>query len=148
MTLNDAQNRVIAELPDGADGIAMYEHLAALGRQAGPADDRLRTEAHALPGCQSQVWIRAAVSADKLRFEADSDSLIIRGILVLLLRVLNGHSPADVAQAELYFLDRAGLSRSLSPSRANGLATIVRHLQHLAGALAEQDSARDRSPPA
>jgi cysteine desulfuration protein SufE len=143
MTRDETQDRIIATLADLGDGLATYEHLVALGKEHAPEDARLRADEHALPGCQSQVWIRAALRDGRMCFEADSDSLIIRGILVLLLRVLNGRPPAHVAHADLYFLEKAGLSNSLSPSRANGVATIVKYMQQRAAALAAPDGDAD-----
>lgn len=132
MTLNEAQQQIIAEFAALDDGFARYEHLIALAKAHAPLDDCYKTDAYALPGCQSQVWIRPEMSNGHLHFDGDSDSQIIRGILILLLRVLSDRPPAEIATADLYFLKEAGLSDHLSPSRANGVATIVRHLQQQA----------------
>jgi cysteine desulfuration protein SufE len=135
MTRDEAQDRIIAEFSGIEDGIATYEYLVAVGKQHDPNDDRLKTDEYALPGCQSQVWLRSELRDGRLRFYADSDSQIIRGILVLLLRVLSGRAPAHVANTDLYFLKEVGLSSSLSPSRASGVATIVRHMRQRAADL-------------
>jgi cysteine desulfuration protein SufE len=135
MTLDEAQRQVIAEFSRLEDGFDRYEHLIALGKKHKSLDDRFKTGEFAMPGCQSQVWIRSELRDGQLHFHADSDSQIIRGILVLLLVVLSGRAPADVENADLYFLREVGLSSHLSPRRANGVATIVRHMQQRAADL-------------
>lgn len=135
MTVDQAQNQIIAEFAGIEDEFATYEYLIALGGDRAPADGHLRSDENALAGCQSSVWIRSEMREGKLYFEADSDSQIIRGVLVLLLRVFNGRTPADIAEADLYFLKEVGLSSGLSPSRANGVASMIRHMQQKAAAL-------------
>lgn len=136
MTIDETDAQIIAEFAARPDWLDRYEYLIGLGRQHPPADEQLKTEAHAMRGCQSQVWIRSELRDGKLCFEADSDSLIVRGILVLLLRVFNGRAPADIAGAVLRFPQQVGLTSHLSPARANGLATILRHMQQCAAELA------------
>jgi cysteine desulfuration protein SufE len=131
MTIDEAQQKIIAEFGDMDDWLDKYQHLVHLAREH-PSDDNLRRPDHALPGCQSQVWIRSEMHDGTVHFFADSDSRIVQGILVLLLRVLNDQPPADIAAADLYFLRETGLETNLSPTRANGVATIVRHLQQSA----------------
>jgi cysteine desulfuration protein SufE len=131
MTINEAQEAVIDEFSRLHDWLDKYEHLIDLGNKLTPSDEGFKIDRNALQGCQSQVWISGSVADGKLSFLADSDSLIINGILSLLLRVLNDHTPAEIAAADLYFLKEIGLSTNLSPARANGLAAIVRHLRRL-----------------
>jgi cysteine desulfuration protein SufE len=139
MTIEEADAQIIAEFAVHSDWLARYEYLIALGRQNAPTDHSLRTDVHALPGCQAQVWIRAELLDGKLSFQADSDSLITRGILALLLRAFNGHTPADVTGAKLRFPHEVGLTDHLSPARANGLATILSHIRQCAASYADHN---------
>jgi cysteine desulfuration protein SufE len=129
VTINEAQNKIIRDFAELDDWFDKYEYLIGLGKQHPSLDDQFKTDEYALDGCQSQVWIRHERNNGHLHFQADSDSVIIKGILSLLLQVLNDRPPADIAQADLQFLQEIGLINNLSPSRANGVATIVRHLQ-------------------
>jgi cysteine desulfuration protein SufE len=129
MTIDETQRRIIEEFSGLGDWLDRYEHLIRLGKAHEPLDDRFKTDEYAMPGCQSQVWIRTEMNDGRLRFHADSDSLIIKGVLVLLLRALDRRAPADVATARLYFLEEIGLTTNLSPTRANGVATIIKHMQ-------------------
>jgi cysteine desulfuration protein SufE len=131
MTIDEAQDAIIDEFVRLRDWLDKYEYLIDLGNKHNPPVEGFKIDRNALQGCQSQVWISVAVADGKLSFLADSDSVIIKGILALLLRVLNGRPPAEVATADLYFLKEIGLSTNLSPARANGLAAIVKHLRRL-----------------
>lgn len=131
MTIDEAQKAIIHEFARFHDRLGQYEHLIDLGTKLIPPDEGFRNDRNALQGCQSQVWISGAVADGRLSFTADSDSVIIKGFLVLLLRVLNDRTPAEIVSADLYFLKEVGLSTNLSPARANGLAAIVRHLRRL-----------------
>ncbi len=111
------------------DWLDRYEYLIGLGQDLTPMDKKFRTAEHALPGCQSKVWIRAELEADKIVFSADSDSVIIKGILALLLQILNRRPPEAIANADLYFIQATGLDSHLSPSRANGVRSIVKRLK-------------------
>jgi cysteine desulfuration protein SufE len=130
MTIDQIQDRIIEEFADHEDWLDTYGYLVSLGREHA-SDEGVRSEEHALGGCQSKVWIAAQRDGEVLRIRADSDSLIIRGILVLLLRILDGRRPGDIANADLYFLDSIGLNSGLSPTRANGLALIVKTLKDM-----------------
>jgi cysteine desulfuration protein SufE len=134
--MSAAQDEIVAEMSDLGDWLAKYEYLVARGRELSPAGAEIRTEEYAIPGCQSSVWIRAELRNGRVQLSADSDALITRGIIALLLRVLDGRSPREIAGAELYFLDRTGLRTHLSPARANGLAAMVRKIRASAEAWA------------
>ena len=138
MTISEAQDTIIEEFARLPDWFAKYEYIIDLGKKHNPPDDGLKDDRHALRGCQSQVWITAEVADNRISFQADSDSIIIKGILVLLLRALNNQPPAEVAAADLYFLKEIGVSTNLSPARANGLAAIVKQLRHLGAAAGAQ----------
>ena len=129
MKIDEIQDKIIDEMSMLDDWMDKYEYLIDLGRSFNPPDEQLKNEENALPGCQSNVWISAELKDNKVFFSADSDSVIIRGILALLLRVLNNQPAKDVIDSDLYFIDRIGLSTNLSPSRANGLASIVKQLK-------------------
>jgi len=131
-TIDARQDRIIGEINGRDDWFDKYEYLIALGKDLPPSGEGLKTDRYALKGCQSKVWVRAEVRAGVLQFSADSDSVITRGMLALVLAVLNGASPREVAHAELYFIEHTGLDRNLSPARANGLKTIAVHMQGLA----------------
>jgi cysteine desulfuration protein SufE len=131
MTIDEVQDAIVEKFGTLDDWLEKYEYLVGLGEELPPADEGLRTEKYALPGCQSRVWIRAERHEGMVRFAADSDSAITKGILALLLRVLDGRRPADIARADLYFLEKTGLSSGLSPTRANGVATIVGALKDM-----------------
>jgi cysteine desulfuration protein SufE len=132
MTLQEAQDAIVAEFTACGDTFEKYQHLIELGKRLPALDPRYRSERYALPGCQSQVWMAVQAHDGRLEVMADADSLIIRGILALLLRVVNGQVASEVATCELYFLDSIGLRGSLSPARANGVATIVEYIQQSA----------------
>lgn len=132
MTITEIQDQIIKEMSVHDDWLDRYEALIALGNEFGKLDEAHRTDEHRISGCQSAVWMITDVRDGRLHLRADSDSQITRGMLALLLRVFDGQSPAVVAEAELYFLDEIGLNNNLSPSRANGLSTIVRAIREAA----------------
>jgi len=131
-SIHEVQDEIIDEMGALDDGLERYRYLVTLGRALPPADKEIRTDANALGGCQTTVWIEAELREGMLRLLADSDAMITRGILSLLLRVLDGRPAAEVADAELYFLDRTGLRDHLSPARANGLAGMVERIRSYA----------------
>lgn len=132
MIINQTQDKIIEEFSPLNDWLEKYEYLIKLGKSLEPLDDELKTEENLLSGCQSKVWLKAELKNNKIYFFADSDTLITRGIIVLLLRVLNNQSPQDIVNAELYFIDKIGLSSNLSPARADGLTSIVKKIKSMA----------------
>ncbi|MFW6084490.1 MAG: SufE family protein [Gemmatimonadota bacterium] len=130
--LDRAQEEVVEEMAGLEDHLEKYRYLVELGRRL-DSPDGIRSEEHAVPGCQNRVWLRAELRDGRLRLFADSDALITRGIIALLLRVLDGRPPAEVVDAELYFLEETGLASHLSPSRANGLTAMVKRIRRHAG---------------
>lgn len=129
MTLNNSQDKIIEEFATLDDWFDKYEHIIKLGKELDPLDDKFKVEQNEVKGCQSQVWISSHVSDGKIRFLADSDALITKGLIALLLRVLNNKTPEDIVNTDLYFIGQIGLSSNLSPSRANGLASIVKYMK-------------------
>ncbi len=131
-SLHDAQDEIIAEMSGLADRLDQYEYLIAQGKALQAPDEGIRTDEYAIRGCQASVWVRADLVGGRLHLSADSDALINRGIIALLLRVLDNRPPAEILDADLYFLDRTGLRTQLSPARANGLGSLVKRIRELA----------------
>lgn len=133
-SIDQRQDRVIEEMVGFESSLEKYEYLVGVGRKL-ESPEGIRRDENAVPGCQARVWIRAEVEDGRLRFFADSDAMITRGIIALLLQVLDDQPPAEIAEAKLYFLERTGLSTHLSPSRANGLAAMVERMREYAGSV-------------
>jgi len=133
-SMSAVQEEIIAEMSDLEDWLSKYQYLVARGRELRVAGDAIRKEEYAIAGCQSSVWIRAEMEDGCVRLAADSDAMITRGIIALLLQVLDGRPPRKVAGADLFFLDRTGLRTHLSPARANGLAAMVQRIRTCAEA--------------
>ena len=129
MTINEAQDEVIEEFSDFTDWMDKYQLLIDLGNELQPLDPKYKTEDNLIDGCQSRVWLRAEMKEGLLYFTAESDALIVKGIIALLIRVLSGHTPQEIAEADLYFIGRIGLSEHLSPTRSNGLVAMVKQMR-------------------
>ena len=143
MTINELQDEVIEEFEDFTDWMDKYQMLIDLGNELTPLDEKYKTEQNLIDGCQSRVWIQCDCQDGLLIFTADSDALIVKGIIALLLKVLSGHSPKEILDAELYFIDRIGLREHLSPTRSNGLLTMVKQIRAYAVAYqAKQEEAQ------
>lgn len=133
MTINDTQNEIIEEFADLSDWMDRYGYIIELGNALPPFPDDKKTPTNLIEGCQSRVWITADRNPDgTIRFEADSDALIVKGIVSLLLKVLSGHTPQEILDADLYFIDKIGLSDHLSPTRSNGLVAMVKQMRNFA----------------
>lgn len=129
MTINEAQDEVIEEFSDFTDWMDKYQLLIDLGNEQAPLDDKYKTESNLIDGCQSRVWLQADYEDGRINFTAESDALIVKGIIALLIRVLNGHTPQEILDADLYFIDRIGLRDHLSPTRSNGLLAMVKQMR-------------------
>lgn len=129
MTINEAQDEVIEEFSDFTDWMDKYQLLIDLGNEQKPLDDKYKTESNLIDGCQSRVWLQADYEDGKIYFTAESDALIVKGIIALLIRVLSGHTPQEILDADLYFIDRIGLKDHLSPTRSNGLLAMVKQIR-------------------
>ncbi len=129
MTINELQDEVIEEFSDFTDWMDKYQLLIDLGNDLEPLDDRYKTESNLINGCQSRVWIHADYHDGVVTFSAESDALIVKGLIALLLRVLSGHTPEEILEADLYFIDRIGLKDRLSPTRSNGLLAMVKQIR-------------------
>lgn len=129
MTINEAQDEVIEEFSDFTDWMDKYQLLIDLGNELQPLDAKYKTEDNLIDGCQSRVWLQADMRDGLLYFTAESDALIVKGIISLLIRVLSGHTPQEIAEANLYFIERIGLREHLSPTRANGLLAMLKQMK-------------------
>ena len=135
MTVNEVQDEIIAEFSDLTDWMDRYAYIIDLGNTLPEYPDSKKTESNLIEGCQSRVWIDAErEDADKIHFEADSDALIVKGIVALLMRVLNDRTPDEILDADLYFIDKIGLKEHLSPTRSNGLVAMVNQIHNYAKA--------------
>ncbi len=129
MDINEIQDEVIAEFNDFDDWMDRYQLLIDLGNEQEPLDERYKTEQNLIEGCQSRVWLQADEADGKIIFRAESDAVIVKGIIALLIKVLSGHTPDEILNAELYFIDRIGLKDHLSPTRSNGLLSMVKQMR-------------------
>jgi cysteine desulfuration protein SufE len=130
MTINEIQEEVIAEFSELDDWMDRYAYIIDLGNALPPLDEKHKTPQNLIEGCQSRVWVNAELSADgKVQFEADSDAIIVKGIISLLIKVLNNQTPQDILDADLHFIDQIGLSEHLSPTRSNGLLAMVKQMK-------------------
>lgn len=129
MTINELQDEVIEDFSELSDWMDKYQMLIDLGNELEPLDEQYKTQSNLIDGCQSRVWLQCDEKEGKLYFTADSDALIVKGIIALLIRVVSGHTPQEIMNAELYFIDRIGLHEHLSPTRANGLLAMVKQMK-------------------
>ena len=129
MTINELQDEVIEEFSDFTDWMDKYQLLIDLGNEQPPLDERYKTESNLIDGCQSRVWLQADLVDGKIMLTAESDALIVKGIIALLIRVLNGHTPQEILDADLHFIERIGLRDHLSPTRSNGLLAMVKQIR-------------------
>jgi len=129
MTINELQDEVIEEFSELTDWMDKYQLLIDLGNEQPPLDEKYKTENNLIDGCQSRVWLQADYADGNIVFKAESDALIVKGIVALLIRVLSGHTPQDILDTELYFIDRIGLKEHLSPTRSNGLLAMVKQIR-------------------
>lgn len=130
--INKIQDEIIKEFSTLDDWLEKYDYLIKLGKNLNSSDKELKTDSNLMNGCQSNVWIKAELKNGKIQYQADSDSLITKGIISLLLRVLNDQYPNDIINANLFFIEKIGLNLNLSPSRTNGLMTILKQIKSYA----------------
>lgn len=129
MTINEIQDEVIEEFADFDDWMDKYQMLIDLGNDLGTLDEKYKTEQNLIDGCQSRVWLQCDYVDGKLVFSAESDALIVKGIIALLIRVISGHTPKEIRDADLYFIEKIGLKDHLSPTRSNGLLAMVKQIK-------------------
>ena len=128
-TINEIQDEIIDEFSGFDDWMDKYQLLIDLGNEQEPLDEKYKTESNLIDGCQSRVWLQADYEDGIVRFTAESDALIVKGIVALLIRVLSGHTPQEILDADLYFIDEIGLKEHLSPTRSNGLLAMVKQMR-------------------
>lgn len=128
-TINELQDEVIEEFSDFDDWMDKYQLLIDLGNEQEPLDEKYKTEQNLIDGCQSRVWLQADLVDGKIVFQAESDALIVKGIIALLIKVLSGHTPDEILNSDLYFIDKIGLKEHLSPTRSNGLLAMVKQIR-------------------
>ena len=129
MTINEIQDEIIAEFSDFDDWMDRYQMLIDMGSEQEPLEEKYKTEQNLIDGCQSRVWLQADLVDGRLQFRAESDALIVKGIVALLVRVLSDHTPQEILDADLYFIDRIGLREHLSPTRSNGLGAMLKQMK-------------------
>ena len=129
MTINQTQHQIVDEFSMFDDWMDRYQQLIDIGNDLKPLDPKKKTPQHLINGCQSKVWVEAELVDGKIIFAADSDAIITKGIIALLIRVLSGQSPKAILDADLYFIDRIGLKENLSPTRSNGLLAMIKQMK-------------------
>jgi len=129
MTIQEIQDDIIDEFSMFDDWMQRYEYMIELGKSLPIIEDRYRTDDNLIKGCQSRVWVHAELDGDRLRFTADSDAIITKGIIAILIRAFNDQRPRDIIDADTSFIDKIGLKEHLSPTRANGLVSMVKQLK-------------------
>lgn len=129
MTINEIEDQIIEEFSCYEEWLDKYAYLIELGKECPVIDEKDKTEDNLIKGCQSRVWLSCEFRDGTLRFKADSDAVITKGIISLLIRALDGQKPQDIASADLHFIDAIGLKEHLSPTRSNGLTSMVKQMK-------------------
>ena len=129
MTINEAQDEIIDEFEMFEDWMEKYEYIIQLGKDLPLIDEQYRKDENLIKGCQSRVWLHSEYKDGKIFFTADSDALITKGLVSMVIRVLSGHTPKEIADADLYFVDKIGLRSHLSPTRSNGLLSMLKQMK-------------------
>ena len=128
-TILEAENEIIEEFELFDDWMDKYNYIIELGKSLPLIDPQYKDDAHLIPGCQSQVWLHAEMCDGKLIFRADSDAIITKGIINLLIRVLSGHTPKEILDCDLAYIDKIGIKEHLSPTRSNGLVSMIQQIR-------------------
>ena len=129
MTINTKQDELIEDFSFFEDWMAKYEYIIQLGKELPLIDEEYKKPDYLIKGCQSQVWLHADLADGKVVYTADSDAIITKGLVSLMVNVLSGHTPKEIAESDLYFIDQIGLKEHLSPTRANGLLSMVKQMK-------------------
>ena len=138
-TIRELQDELVEEFALLDDWMDKYQLIIEMGGELAPYPEKAKTPEHLIEGCQSRVWITGEAQEDgTLRISADSDAIIVKGIIAMLVRVLDGQKASEIADADLFFIDKAGLREHLSPTRSNGLVAMVRHIKLLAASAASK----------
>lgn len=135
MTINEIQDQIIEDFSFYEDWMEKYEHIIQLGKELPLIDEQYKKDENLIKGCQSRVWLHADYKNGKVIFTADSDAIITKGLVALMISVLSDQSPKDIAEADIYFIDKIGLKSHLSPTRSNGLLAMLKQMKLYALAL-------------
>ncbi|KKO93199.1 MULTISPECIES: SufE family protein [Sphingobacterium] len=135
MTINEIQDELIEDFAFFTDWMEKYEYIIQLGKEVPLIDEQYKTDEYIIKGCQSKVWLFPEIKDGKVYFTADSDAIITKGLVSLMVKVLSGHSAKEIVDADLYFVDQIGLKEHLSPTRANGLLSMIKQMKLYALAL-------------
>ena len=128
-TINEIQDEIIEEFEGFTDWMDRYAYIIDLGNAVPPLDERYKTPDNIIEGCQSRVWLQADYADGVITFQADSDAIIVKGIISMLVRTLSGRTPQEILDADLYFIDKIGLHEHLSPTRSNGLLAMIKQIR-------------------
>jgi cysteine desulfuration protein SufE len=131
-TINETQEELIEEFGLFDDWADKYEYLIDLGKKLSPMSESFKTEENVIKGCQSKVWLHAEKQGDLIVFQADSEAIIVKGMISMLIRVLSNHTPSEIMQADLYFIDQIGMAQHLAQTRSNGLVSMVKQMKNYA----------------
>ena len=129
MTIEQVQQEIVAEFSMFDDWMDKYAYLIEMGNSLAPIDPAYKNDQNIIRGCQSQVWINAEYTDGKLSYQGESDALIVKGLVALMLRVVNGHSPVEIMNTDFHFVDQIGLKEHLSPTRSNGLLAMIKQIK-------------------
>lgn len=129
MTIREEQDEIIADFEYLSNWDDKYEYIIQLGKELPLIDAQYKTEENLIRGCQSRVWLHSAFTGGKLFFTADSDAIITKGLISMMIKVLNGQTPKDIIAADIYFIDAIGLANHLSPTRSNGLLSMLKQIK-------------------
>ena len=132
MTINEIQDEIVETFSVSDDWMDRYALLIDIGNALPKLDEKYKTESNLIEGCQSRVWLKAELTDGKIIFQGESDALIVKGIVSLLIHVLSGHTPQAILEADLYFIDKTGLREHLSPTRSNGLLAMLKQMKMFA----------------
>ena len=140
MTIKEIQNEIVEEFASFDEWMDKYAYLIELGNDLEPYDDTYRVEQNILEGCQSKVWLHAWIKDDKVYYMGDSDAIIVKGIVALMIRALSGQKPQDIIDSDLSFINEVGLKDHLSPTRSNGLVAMIKQMRLFAIAFKAQQA--------
>lgn len=140
LTINEIQDEIIEEFSMFEDWMDRYALLIDLGNSLEKLDDKYKVDNNLIEGCQSRVWLQADYDNDKIHFRADSDAVIVKGIIALLIKVLSERTPSEIIEANLYFIERIGLKEHLSPTRSNGLVSMIKQMRFYAMAFKAKEN--------
>ena len=141
MTINEIQDEIIEEFSAFDDWMDKYALLIELGNSLAPLDDKYKTESNLIEGCQSRVWLQADYSDGLIHFQGESDAVIVKGLVSLLIKINSGHTPDEILNADLDFVDKIGLKEHLSPTRSNGLVAMLKQMRLYAMAFKSKEEA-------